>query len=352
MKRLIILQNFILPYRKPVFNGLARDYNVTVLHSGVPTVTSEDAYREILIPARRTGPFFIQNGVFREISSGKYDAVVAMFDLHWLAYIFPVFKSGQRYGRWIFWGHRYSRGSVTNYTRDWLMKKADAILLYGREEIDRMVQRGIQRHKIFVADNTIHVLNHHDYSRHVKSSFLFVGRLMQRKKIELLITIFARIRNRIPENVKVEIVGDGECRDFLHQMARGFSLEDRVVFHGRVDRHDLLAKLFARAYAYISPGPVGLGLLHSFAYGVPVVTINHPEGSGRHGPEAECLKHGFNGFTYTNEDELANILIDFCDSPQLSSTLGKNAYCFYSKERTLDIMLYGFKKSIENRGYA
>ena len=352
MKKLLILQNLVLPYRKPVYNGLARDYDVTVLHSGVPTVDTEDTYKEILIPTRRIGPFFVQNDVFREISSGKYDVVIAMFDLRWPAYILPMFKSRQRYGRWIFWGHRYSRSSVVNYARDRLMRKADAILLYGHEEIDRMTRRGIQRHKIFVADNTIHVPNHHDYSRHVKSNFLFVGRLVKRKKIDLLITIFARIRDRIPENIKLEIVGDGECRDILRKIVRNSCLEDRVIFHGRVDQHDLLAEIFARACAYVSPGPIGLGILHSFAYGVPVVTTNYLEGSEKHGPEAVCLKHRFNGFTYTNEDELANILIDFCNYPQLSSIMGQNAYDFYSKKRTLDIMLNGFKQSIENQGCA
>ena len=348
MKKLLILQNLILPYRKPVYNGLALDYDVTVLHSGMLTVNSEDAYKEISIPARRIGPFFIQNGVFGEILNGKYDVIIAMFDLHWPAYILPVFRNRKRCGRWIFWGHRYSRSPVVNYTRDWLMKKADAILLYGHEEIDRMIQRGISIHKIFIADNTIHVPNHHDYSNHAKSSFLFVGRLMERKKIEILINTFARIRSRIPENVKVEIVGDGECKDFLHQITRELSMEDRVIFHDRVDQHDLLAKLFARAYAYISPGHIGLGVVHSFAYGVPVVTINYQDRrAGEHAQEIECLKHGVNGLTYTNKDELANILMDLCNSPRLSSTLGRNAYEFYSKERTLDIMLNGFKQSIE-----
>ena len=71
MKKLLILQNEIMAYRKPVYNGLAADYNVTVLHSGEPTVQPEDAYREILLPCHRFGPFMIQNGVFREISSRK-----------------------------------------------------------------------------------------------------------------------------------------------------------------------------------------------------------------------------------------------------------------------------------------
>ena len=347
MKKLLILQNLILPYRKSVYNGLACDYDVTILHSGMPTVDSEDTYKEILIPAHRFGPFFIQNGVFREISSGKYDVIIAMFDLRWLAYILPMLKNKKRYRKWILWGHWYSSRSTVNYARDWLMKKADAILLYGSGEIDRMIQRGIQEHKIFVANNTIHVPNHHDYSSHTKSSLLFVGTFKKRKKVDLLITTFSHILDEIPEHVYLEIVGDGEYKNSLQKLVRQLSLETRVIFHGRVDQHDQLAEIFSRAYAYVSP-QIGLGILHSFAYGVPVVTTHHPEGSEKHGPEAECLKHRFNGFTYTKGYELEDILIEICNSPKLSSTIGRNAYDFYSKERTLDVMLSGFRQSIEN----
>lgn len=343
MKKLLVLQNLIPPYRKPVYNGLARDYDVTVLHSGTPTVEPDDAYKEILVSVRRLGPFFIQNGVFRELSSGKYDAVIAMFDLRWPSYILPVLKSRRRYGKWIFWGHRYSRRRAGNYIRDWLMKKADAILPYGREEIGEMIRRGVQADKIFVADNTIHVPNHRDCSGHTKSNLLFVGRLQKRKKIDLLIEAFARIREKIPENVHLEIVGDGEIRNFLHEKVRELSLKEKIVFHSREDQHDLLMEFFSRAYAYVSPGACGLGILHSFAYGVPVITHQNE----RHGPEFHNVKNGVNAIVYTDESDLGGALIEICNSPRLTATLGENAYNHYSKEKTLEIMLNGFKKAIE-----
>ena len=359
MKKLLILQNLILPYRKPVYNGLARDYDVTILHSGTPTVEPEDTYKEILVPVRRLGPFFIQNGVFRKISSGKYDAIIAMFDLRWPAYILPVFRSRRRYGKWIFWGIGYSRRHAVNYVRDWLMKKSDAILLYGRRNIDEMIRRGACKNKIFVAHNTIHIPNHRDYSMHPKSSLLFVGTFRKHKSIDLLIEVFARIREKIPENVHLEIVGDysevefshllglgyGKDRKFLHKEVKKFGLEDRVVFHGRLDQHDLLAEIFSRAYAYVALGNVGLSVLHSFAYGVPVIAEDRPE---IHGPEFDNLKHQVNGLTYKKEDELEEALIEICNFPQLAATLGQNAYNLYYKERTLETMLDGFKKAIED----
>ena len=347
MKKLLILQNMILPYRKFVYNGLARDYDVTILHSGTPTVEPEDAYKEILMPALRIGPFFVQHGVFREISSGRYDVIISMFDLRWPAYILPVLKSRGRYGRWIFWGHWYGRRSYLNYARDWLMKKADAILLYGPEEIDRMIQRGLQGDKLFVADNTIHVPNHLDCSGHPKSSLLFVGSFKKRKKIDLLIEVFARIRKKVPENVQLEIVGDGPIRNFLREKVKEVNLKEKVVFHGGVNQHNLLVKIFSRAYAYVAPGNVGLGILHSFAYGIPVIAPVQPGEPWRHGPECQNLKHRVNGLIYKNERELEEMLIEICNAPRLSATLGQNAYRLYSSEKTLDIMLGGFREAIE-----
>lgn len=358
MKKLLILQNMILPYRKPVYNGLARDYDVTVLHAGTPTVEPEDTYKEILVPALKIGPFFIQNGVFREISSGRYNVIIAMFDLRWPAYILPVLKSRRRYGKWIFWGIGYSRSPIVNYARDWLMKKSDAILLYGPRNIEEMIQRGACKNKIFVAHNTIHIPNHCDYSRQAKSSLLFVGTFRKHKSIDCLIEVFARVHEKIPENVHLEIVGgypevrfsrlglgDGKERNFLHKKLEKIGLDKRVIFHGRLEQHDLLAEIFSRAYAYVALGNVGLSVLHSFAYGVPVIAKDQPE---IHGPESDNLKHQVNGFTYKKEDELEDALIEICNSSRLPATLGQNAYNLYSKERTLETMLDGFKKAIED----
>ena len=350
MKKLLILQGKLPPYRKPVYNGLACDYQVTVLHSGEPTVEPDDAYREILVPCRKLGLFMIQNKVFGEISSGKYDAIIAMFDLHWPAYILPVFR--QRKGKYIFWGHRYSGKQVVDDIRDWLMKKVDAVLLYGTEETSKMIQRGVPKEKIFFAQNTVHVPNHHDYSSHPKNNLLFVGRLQKRKKIDLLIEAFAHIHEKIPGDIRLEIVGDGEEREILEKRVRYFGLEERVKFHGRLYQNDLLKTIFSKAFAYICPGDVGLSVLHSFAYGVPVITrkpvIPSKNSKERHGPEFFNLTNGINSIIFANQEELEMAMRKICNDRQFAAHLGHNAYKLYSKERTLEMMLNGFKKAIEN----
>src|SRR5690606_23295876 len=128
---------------------------------GKPSVNKINRYREMIVPSRKAGPFFLQQpGRIRDAVANA-DVVVAMFDLRWPAYLMA---SGR--GRYILWGHRYSQSRIANVARDWLMKKADRILLYGPEEIEQMVARGIDPARIEVAHNTIHVPNHNDYSAH------------------------------------------------------------------------------------------------------------------------------------------------------------------------------------------
>ncbi len=50
MKKVLILQNKILHYRKPFYNKLAEKHNVTVLHSGKKSRGIEDKYEEIITP--------------------------------------------------------------------------------------------------------------------------------------------------------------------------------------------------------------------------------------------------------------------------------------------------------------
>ena len=341
MYKILILQNTILHYRKTVFNRLSEFYDVTVLHSGKPTLNSNDLYREIVVPCYKCGPFFIQGSkTIRRLLSNKYDIIVSMFDLRWPAYLFPsILKQSTK---WIVWGHQYSKNPIINIVRDWIMKRADSVLLYGPEEITKLTKRGIQRRKIFVAYNTIHVPNHHDYSDHPKTSLLFVGTFKKRKGIESIIKAFYDIQTDIFDGIKLEIVGDGSRKENLVSLVNRLKLSKKVIFHGHINNPNQLWKLFSRSYAYISLS-LGLGALHSFAYGVPVITKK----SNLHGPEFHNIKDNINSLVYDKETTLRDMMKAICISPNLSSKLGKEAYKHYINKRTLDHMIKGFKQAIE-----
>ena len=340
-KRVLVMQDLLAPFRKPVYNGLAQHYDLTVVHSGEPRTTASDEFREVIRPMRRRGPLLIRDGAAAPPGE-PYDVTVSMFDLRWPDCILPPLRDRQAYGRWILWGHGYGRSRLARPVRDWLAARADGVLLYDDGAATDMLERGVRPHKIFIAPNTVHVANHRDLSDTPKTSLIYVGRLTKGKRVDVLIDAFARIRDRIPDHVRVEVVGDGHERGALERRVLRMGLADVVTFHGAVHDEELLSDLFGRAYACVVPGYVGLVVLHSFAYGVPVITRRGEP----HAPEFSDLAHGSNALICDRRD-FADALVDVCTHPEQAAVLGRSAYQFYANKRTLDMMLYGFRKAIE-----
>jgi len=106
---------------------------------------------------------------------------------------------------------------------------------------------------------------------------LFVGRLVERKGVHVLLEALARVE---PERrVLLRVVGDGPEREPLERRAAELGVGDRVVFEGFVSRGELEAR-FAGCDAFVLPAVVdakgdteGLGvvLLEAMSYGKPVI---------------------------------------------------------------------------------
>jgi len=341
MKKILIVQNKILHYRKPLYNELSKYYDVTILHSGDKSIKINDNYKEIITSVKKVGSFFWQSGVLKAVQSNDYDIIIVMFDLHWVCNIIAVFLRSN--SRFLYWGHRYNKNRLRNKIRNLLIQISDGVILYNDIEISKMISHRISKSKIFVAPNTIYVPNFSDGSSAHKNSFLYVGRLQKRKRIDLLIRAFSEILNRIPKNTKINIVGSGQENNNLKNIAKHLGISNRVVFYGKITESKKLKPLFCSAYAYVSPGPIGLGALHSFAYGIPVVT----NCSDRHGPEFDNISDHGNALLYKTYDEFKEILVSLCDNKNLSTRLGKNAYKLYSQHRTIEKMVRGYREAIE-----
>jgi len=84
---------------------------------------------------------------------------------------------------------------------------------------------------------------------------LFVGRLNKQKGIELLLHTMARLPD---QSIRLDVVGDGEDRVQLEELARALGVADRVAFHGAMPR-ERLAEFYRTASALVVPS-VGEGL--------------------------------------------------------------------------------------------
>jgi colanic acid/amylovoran biosynthesis glycosyltransferase len=111
---------------------------------------------------------------------------------------------------------------------------------------------------------------------------LTVGRLVEKKGIEFAIRAFAEVAAR-RKDVQYDIVGDGERRTSLQDLARSLGVADRVSFHGGMTE-DRVRDLYDRCHLFMLTSVTaadgdqegqGLVLQEAQAMRMPVLTTRH-----------------------------------------------------------------------------
>ena len=109
---------------------------------------------------------------------------------------------------------------------------------------------------------------------------LFVGRLVERKGIEVLVRAISRLREH--RDVRLTIVGEGPRAPQIREAILAEGIEDAVFMTGKVETNDL-PQIYERANVFVLPAVVdakgdteGLGvvLIEALRAGVPVVGSN------------------------------------------------------------------------------
>jgi len=343
--KIIILENKILHYRKPFFNGLAYHYDTTVLHSGDISVNSqEDSYKEYIVPLKKKNKFYLQSEVVPYIKKNDLDVVIGMFDLAWVDIVKAFFYCKKNNIPFVWWGIGFGKNKVINFIRKILVNYSNGVILYTKESKELFVQYGIIKEKIFVANNTFHVENRIKGYEFSKDSILFVGSLDKRKQNDILINAFSSIVDDIPKNINLIIIGEGIELENLRKLSSKLKLENRVKFIGKVTDTKILASYYKKAICSVSFGQAGLSVLQSLAYGVPFITKRTAISGG----EISNIIDGYNGFLCEDDIEslklsLTNIILD----KEKTISMGKNAYDYYSENATMEKMIQGFIDAID-----
>jgi len=100
---------------------------------------------------------------------------------------------------------------------------------------------------------------------------LYVGRLVERKNVDLIIEAMDRLRSN--KNIMALIAGSGHMYDTLQKKIKYKSLEDRVKLLGFVN-HETLPKLYNAADVFVHPSiyeGMPLTLLEAQACAVPII---------------------------------------------------------------------------------
>ncbi|MBW3575157.1 MAG: glycosyltransferase family 4 protein [Actinobacteria bacterium] len=148
---------------------------------------------------------------------------------------------------------------------------------------------------------------------------LFVGGMYPDKRLSFLLECCERIRGVVPD-FELVLVGDGPDAPLVEAASRRYQW---IHWDGPCFGADL-APYFAAARVFLMPGLVGLGVLDSFAFGLPLVTCDLPY----HSPEVDYLAPGVNAVVVTEAHDHAayeNAVVELLEQPATWARLARAA---------------------------
>jgi glycosyltransferase involved in cell wall biosynthesis len=312
----VVVQTLIPDYREGFYHLLlerldgrlkliAGDEDFAGGHRRVDAVPCERAGNRYLLGRR----LLWQSRVLRPLMR----ADVAVLELNpriatvWIALLLRRLRGR----RTVLWGHawpRKGRGSRTDAVRQVMRKLADTLVVYTdtqARELRELTPEG----DIGSAPNALYREHemHSISAGRPPSDFVYVGRLLPTKKPMVLLDAFLLALPRLPDDVRLVFVGDGPLRESLEAAASRAGIGDRVHFTGHVSDIETLRQVYSQAIASVSPGYVGLSLIQSIGFGVPMLAARDEP----HAPEIEAAVEGQN-FSFFESDSpkaLASTLV-------------------------------------------
>lgn len=163
-------------------------------------------------------------------------------------------------------------GLMIRELRQRLYNSIDAIITYSQQGSAEYLAAGIPEDRIFIAPNA--AVDRQDFPLpdrlesyyQDRPTILFVGRLQERKRVDLLIKACSRLN--ASATPRLWIVGDGPERQVLESLA--MTSEADVTFFGSKFGEEL-ADLYQQADLFVLPGTGGLALQQAMSYGLPVM---------------------------------------------------------------------------------
>jgi glycosyltransferase involved in cell wall biosynthesis len=168
-----------------------------------------------------------------------------------------------------------------------------------------------------------------------KKLVLFLGRLHQKKGLELLIHAFARVADRCPD-AHLVLAGNGDRRymETVTQMVNECGVASRSTITGWLEDDDKLAAL-ADADLFVLPSlgeNFGIAVVEAMACGLPVV-ISDKVGIWQDVAESEA---GI--IVHCDSDEIASAIERLVGDSKLRTRLGRNGKNLAGAQFTMDRM--------------
>lgn len=356
-RNVLILLHKIQHYRVSVFRLIAEQCNLTLASYEIEQISiyKNEPFEVIYLPIKKIGPFIIHKKNIHSIMK-SYDVAIGLMNLRTIDILSLPFNPFIN-TKIILWGigvsaskdKAFDNNKSYDFLRNFLFKKAKALIFYTEYAKEKYISQGFDKDSLFVANNTVEVLDVSDEVSIKKDKLLFVGALHQRKGIIELLECYLEAYKSIGESLySLQIIGEGPEKENIVDFINKSKIEHKVKMIGGVYDQNNLKNYFLSSILCISPNQAGLSVLTSMGYGVGFVTKNNAITGG----EIFNITNNKTGILYNDKKELINVLIDAYKNPDEYVNIGKESQKYYFLNRKprdmaksiMDSINYVFRK--------
>lgn len=295
-------------------------------------------------------PFYrcYQQGLLAWLQAWQPDALIVEANPRYLSTPQAVHWMHQRGKPVLGWGLGAPplSGALATWRRRARLKflaSLDGVIAYSQRGAQEYRQTGIPAERVFVATNAVtpapeHTLPERPAQLQGRARLLFVGRLQERKRIDLLLQACADLPDELQPEVC--IVGDGPARPGLESLAQ--QIYPATQFSGAHYGAELAAD-FTWADVFVLPGTGGLAVQQAMAYGLPVIVA---QGDGT---QDDLVRPG-NGWQVPPDDltSLGSALREALSDPLRLRRMGAESYRIVCEEVNLEHMVSAFIQALNS----
>jgi phosphatidylinositol alpha-1,6-mannosyltransferase len=229
-------------------------------------------------------------------------------------------------------------------------KKVIAVSRFTAEVVH--LRHGIPEHQFALLPNIIDLplTNEKVFPSH-PPTLLTVGRIAKKERYkghEVVLKAMPQVLRQVPD-ARYVVVGDGDDRPRLEQLAHQLGIASSVAFVGQVSDSELI-RHYATCDVFVMPSktvldpkrPKGEGFgivyLEAMAHGKPVVGPNY-------GAPTEFLRHGENALLVdpNSPHEVAEAVVYLLTHPEEARRMGERGRQLVAKEFTMEAMVRRLK---------
>jgi glycosyltransferase involved in cell wall biosynthesis len=247
----------------------------------------------------------------------------------------------------LFWAHGWLKPEPfpKRLLRSIYFKLANHMLVYGQRSKEIGISQG------YPADRITTIFNSLDYerARSIRARLdpsasnierpqqlftdarrpllICTARLTELCRFDLLLEAGSKLKTEgMPVNIL--LVGDGPERDRLAKLAEELDLD--VHFYGACYDEEVIARLIYFADITVSPGKIGLTVIHSLSYGTPAITHGDMD---QQMPEVEAIERGVTGdfFRIGDASDLAEVIQNWIQAKRDRAELRHACYDIIAK---------------------